>query len=400
MISNERFGKPLDPDIMGIEMLDARGRSLWVSPEDRYAMPIDWSNAAGPQAMPARSVRKSIVHRSANACKAAADGTILPPVPHVDPHVLLQTCVSREKPGIEIGPYFSPVAPKRDGYPTTVMDVRDREALRTLATARGIGAEKIAAIEAVDIVGDASRVLESVRSAGITTGYGWIVSSHNLEHLPDPIGFLAGCGALLDPDGALGLILPDKRFCFDRFQPHTTLGGMLRARAALADPLDSSWTAFQHKSLAALLVENDGAQRHAWSTENDRPDEIIVGDCRPGYRGLTQSLSRGTPEPFHGHRWRFTPASFELLMLDLRAVGLVSLEIETICDTVGTVFAVRMKPAPPWSPSREELAALRSALVRRVEDELAVVSGAYRRLQARYDHLLESLPAGEAPPPG
>lgn len=302
---------------------------------------------------------------------------------------LLRGCVSRDRPGIEIGPWFSPIAPKRDGYRTTVVDVQELEALRAQAGQRGIAPGKIANLEAVDVVGDASRILELIRGAGITTRFGWIISSHNFEHLPDPIGFLTGCGELLEPDGVVGLVLPDKRFCFDRFQPHTTLGGMLRARARHTDPLEPEWTKFQQKSLAARLVETDGQRRHAWSMETDCPEKImVINDIRPAFQELGESLERGTAENFHGHRWRFTPASFELLIHELRALGLVGLEIETICDTVGTSFAVRLKLAQPWNPPPGELAALRSGLLLKIEDELAVVSRAYRRLQARCDELL------------
>ena len=317
----------------------------------------------------------------------------------MNPHALLCSCISRDRAGIEIGPWCSPLAPKRDGYRTTVVDVRDLEQLHTMAEQRGFPAEKVANLEAVDVVGDASRIHELVRSAGITTKYGWIISSNNIEHLPDAIGFLAGCGELLEPDGLLGMVVPDKRFCFDRHQPLTTLAGMLRARAALADPNEPSWTAFQQKSLAALLVAADGSRRHAWSLEADRPEAIAVGDCRPAFRALSDSLADGDPEPFHGHRWRFTPGSFELLVLDLRAVGLLALEIETIGITVGTGFGVRMKPAQPWNPCPEELVERRSALLRRVEDELAVVSAAYRRLEDEHVRLKALLAASEVPPP-
>lgn len=316
------------------------------------------------------------------------------------PHDLLRSCISRDKAGIEIGPWCSPLAPKRDGYRTTVVDVRDLEQLRTMAEQRGFPAEKVANLEAVDVIGDASRLHELVRSAGITSGYGWIISSNNIEHLPDAIGFLSSCGELLEPDGLLGMVVPDKRFCFDRYQPLTTLAGMLRARASLADPFEPSWAAFQQKSLAALLVAPDGSRRHAWSIEADRPDAVAVGDCRPAFRTLSDSLTDNAPETFFGHRWRFTPASFELFVQDLRAVGLIALEIETIGVTVGTGFGVRMKPAPPWNPGVDEFSERRTALLRRVEDELAVVSAAYRRLQDEHDRLKALLAASEVPPPG
>ena len=307
------------------------------------------------------------------------------------PHELLRGCVSRDRPGIEIGPWFNPIAPKRDGYRTTVVDVQELEALRAQAEQRGIAPGKIANIEVVDAVGDASRILELIRGAGITTRFGWIVSSHNFEHLPDPIGFLAGCGELLDPDGSVGLVIPDKRFCFDRFQPHTTLGGMLRARSRHTDTLEPAWTKFQQKSLAALLVETDGKRRHAWSMETDCPEKIMVADdIRTSFQELVKCLERGTAENFHGHRWRFTPASFELLIHELRALGLIGLRVDEICNTVDTAFAVRLGRAQPWRPLPEELAAFRSGLLLKIEDELAVVSGAYRRLLASHDELLAS----------
>ncbi len=124
--------------------------------------------------------------------------------------------------GIEIGPWRNPIAPKRDGLQTLVIDILGTAELREKATRMKVHDVQIAGIEEVDIVGDASRLLELVRGRGVADGFDWIVSSHNFEHLPDPIRFLGDCESLLKPSGFVGMILPDKRHCMDRFRPATT----------------------------------------------------------------------------------------------------------------------------------------------------------------------------------
>ncbi len=297
------------------------------------------------------------------------------------PRDLIRSCIQSDLPGIEIGPGFNPLAPKRDGYRTTTIDVTNTEALRTAAQRKGIPSERMANLEGVDIVGDACRILELIRASNCPQEYGWIVSSHNFEHLPKPISFFRGCRALLRDDGILGMIIPDKRFCLDRFQPHTTVHGVLRAQTTMEDELEPTWAAFQQRSLSAHMLDATGSRRIAWSDATDSPDAIMAGDCRPAYQALTKSLSSGQPTEFHGHRWRFTPAAFELLILDLRILGIIDLEIDAMGYTFGPEFGVRMKPAKPWQPSPEEVTRLRSELLHRIEDELAEVSGLYRRLQ-------------------
>jgi hypothetical protein len=57
--------------------------------------------------------------------------------------------------------------------------------------------------------------------------YGYIVLAHVLEHVADPIGYLADLGGLLAPGGVLLVILPDKRRTFDDARPVTPLEHLL-----------------------------------------------------------------------------------------------------------------------------------------------------------------------------
>lgn len=289
----------------------------------------------------------------------------------------LHTVVRRDSPGIEIGPWRHPVAPKREGYRTTVIDILDTDQLRAMARERDVPDREIGLIEEVDIVGDGSLLLDLVRGRGIAGRFGWIVSCHNFEHLTDPIRFLRDCEELLEPGGALAMIIPDKRFSIDRFQPAATLAGMLRVWMGGPGRDDDPWDRFAQQALKGHLVDAGGKRHLLWSIERNDAGALVVDDPRPAFDRLRGELSQAAPsEGFRGHRWRFTPAVFELLILDLRALGLVSMEAETF-PADGVEFSAILHTVPPGDPPGADYVTRRAVLCRRIEDEAAVVTGAH-----------------------
>jgi SAM-dependent methyltransferase len=283
--------------------------------------------------------------------------------------------------GIEIGPFLNPLAAKRDGYRTLVVDRYDQAALRDKARERGSKPEAIERIEPVDYVGDASRLLDLVRGQGFTGQVDWIVSCHNFEHLPDPIRFLRDCEALLAPGGVLAMIVPDKRACFDRFQPAATAAGMIEAAGVISTPASEAWAAFRQFSSSAVL-DLGGTTAAAWGLAEGDPERMLMGDPRPPYARLQRQLAQGRDPDFCGHRWRFTPAVFEAILFDLHILGLVGLEVDEVIPTVHGEFTVKLRAATPGELSVEEIRRRRTDLRLRAEDEAAVVSRAYRALEA------------------
>ena len=283
--------------------------------------------------------------------------------------------------GIEIGPFLNPLAAKRDGYRTLVVDRYDQAALREKARERGAACEAIERIEPVDYVGDASRLLDLVRGQGFTGQVDWIVSCHNFEHLPDPIRFLRDCEALLAPGGVLAMIVPDKRACFDRFQPAATAAGMIEAAEVSPTPASEAWAAFRQFSSSAVLDRN-GTTAAAWGLGESDPERMLMGDPRPPHARLQRQLTEGRDPDFCGHRWRFTPAVFESILFDLRILGLVGLEVDEVIPTVHGEFTVKLRAAAPGELSVEEIRRRRTDLRIRADDEAAVVSRAYRALEA------------------
>ena len=289
----------------------------------------------------------------------------------------LHTVVRKDSPGIEIGPWRHPVAPKRDGYRTIVIDILDTDQLRAMARERDVPDHEIPLIEEVDIVGDGSNLLDLVRGRGVTERFGWIVSCHNFEHLTDPVRFLCDCEELLEPGGTLAMIVPDKRYSIDRFQPTATLADMLRIRIGGPGRDDEAWDRFRQQALKSHLVDAKGKRHLLWSSDRNDAGAIVAEDPRPAFDRLRGELGAGVPlEGFRGHRWRFSPAVFELMILDLRALGIVSMEAETF-PADGVEFSAILRTCPPGNPAGIDYVARRSALCRRIEDEAAVVSSAH-----------------------
>ena len=98
------------------------------------------------------------------------------------------------------------------------LDVHDRQYL--MGRARRIPGRNPEAIPTIHCVGQLSAVREKFRL---------VLSCHSIEHQPDLIGRLRDVEAVLEAGGAYAAIVPDKRYCFDRFLPESTVAEPLAA---------------------------------------------------------------------------------------------------------------------------------------------------------------------------
>jgi SAM-dependent methyltransferase len=57
--------------------------------------------------------------------------------------------------------------------------------------------------------------------------YEFLLSSHSLEHIANPLKALKEWQRVLKPNGVMLIILPDKQFTFDRHRPYTDLNHLL-----------------------------------------------------------------------------------------------------------------------------------------------------------------------------
>jgi len=249
--------------------------------------------------------------------------------------------------GLEFGPLDRPIMPKREGFRVEIVDYLSTAELRAHyggSEERGVDA---AAIEEVDHVTGGRSILEVIDEAG---AYEWIVASHVIEHIPDPLTFLADAATLLSPTGRLVLVIPDKRYCFDVFGELTSAGQWVDAhRERRTGP-----TPGQVVDYLARVASVDGGI--AWGQIPGVEPIPLYGpsEMRDGHRRASDG------DTFGGeiHCWRFIPASFRLLMADLQALGQVRLGVVEMHDTVGVEFFVTLgRDAPAVGPD-ERLALL------------------------------------------
>ena len=128
--------------------------------------------------------------------------------------------------GLEIGPSHNPIASKRDGYNVHILDYLSRDALRKKYADHAQYGVNIDLIEEVDFVWNGEPLTELI---GHTRYYDWIIASHVIEHIPDPITFFQQSEQLLKSDGKLSLVIPDKRYCFDHLSKISSTGELLDA---------------------------------------------------------------------------------------------------------------------------------------------------------------------------
>jgi SAM-dependent methyltransferase len=288
---------------------------------------------------------------------------------------------TKEQRGIEIGPWFNPIASKREGYRCLVLDVFDSETLRKRAADDpNIAAASIPMIEDVDLVGSSTHIGELVRARGEAGAFDYIVSSHNFEHLPNPIRFLQGCAEALKAGGVLSMAIPDRRACFDYFRPVTRLSDWIQA--FVEDRSRPSFAQdFAHRELFAGY--DDGKQRIGSFVRNRPPERVSANlNLDRVFGDWMERLRTKEDKYYDAHCSVFTPSSFELLVRDAAYLGLAPFEVVEIFDG-GSEFHAHLRV----NRSTEELRPAnyeqtRNSLLRRVQDEAAETSTKYQEMRS------------------
>ena len=204
--------------------------------------------------------------------------------------------------GLEVGPSHNPIAPKKKGFNVHILDHATAEQLREKYKGHEGYGVKVENIEEVDFVWHGEPYHELI---GNTHCYDWIIASHLIEHVPDLILYLQQCEILLKPDGILSLVIPDKRYCFDYFSNAAKRNGNI-----------------------------------AWALDGLGGATELLHTISEAKENLKQSHS--SSDYIDVHCWRFTPASFRLLISDLQKLGLINLEIKAEFDTTGCEFYVAL----------------------------------------------------------
>lgn len=246
------------------------------------------------------------------------------------------------KQGIEVAPYFAPIVAKSDGHPVLVLDVFDADKLRESALSDpNLINEWADRIETVDIVGDASNIGPMIQERGLAGKIHYIVSSHNFEHLPNPIKFLQGCSTALELGGVVAMAVPDCRACFDHFRTPTRLSDWIGAYHR-DDKQPNPETLFDYWVNQAAYVQNGQNTVGCDIATGQLENFVAVGHLQRDYNRYLAEL-RHQDSYTDAHRTVMFPETLELLLRDCAHLGLIDLEIIEISQTVGLEFYVYLR---------------------------------------------------------
>ena len=242
--------------------------------------------------------------------------------------------------GLEIGPLHAPIC-RRETHNIRYIDVFSTDELKTrYANDPNVSIDHIVDIDYVwrgELYGNL-----------ISERFDYVVSSHNIEHVPCLIAFLNNLSSCLNIGGKIYLAIPDKRYCFDHFKPESSIAEVLDAFfTKRKQPLP--WHVVRHE----MLRTHNNAVGH-WKGEHGVPAymlerEHLVGGDIPANNGAflgSPQKSRST-EPVverlkshyatseyrDTHVWIMTPLSFEQIMEFLTENLLVGLELTDLFPT-------------------------------------------------------------------
>src|SRR5665213_504545 len=256
---------------------------------------------------------------------------------------------------LEIGPSYSPIAARADGWNTTIVDHASRATLvEKYANSPDVWVERV---EEVDFVWTGGSIADALPPELHGT-FDAFVASHVIEHVPDVIAFLAAAETLLTRDGSIVLAVPDKRYCFDYFRPVSTTADVLDAKGSSRH---SPRAVFAHW---AYMAENGAVG--AWGQEPVTELRLMnrFDDVALWMRALDRSAGADYVDV---HAWQFTPSSFELVLLELARLGETDWRIVTITPAIGCEFHVTLRRRGAASASAmtaSEFDAHRVALLR------------------------------------
>jgi SAM-dependent methyltransferase len=260
------------------------------------------------------------------------------------------TCIDvRTMRGLEIGPLASPRIHKDQG-PVFYVDHADAEGLRQKYATDPDMRHRLDEIVDVDyVIGDSQGLHDTVSAGG---PFDYVIASHVIEHLPDPVSWLADVASTLRVGGVLSLAIPDKRYCFDCNRRPTDISELVDSYLRrLRQPSFRQAYDFIAKGISGEVDTAAvwaGTKSYAGVTRSDveNPDVAALELCR--------SIAKA--DAFVDiHCSVFTPASFLELYEKLVHLDLIDFEIAYFAPTeVNTLeFFVSLRRTPS-GPNRQE----------------------------------------------
>lgn len=232
---------------------------------------------------------------------------------------------------LEIGPAHNAILPKREGFRTRTVDYIDRDGL--VEKYKDFKQYSPDDIEDVDYVIPAGASMSDV----IHDQFDLVLASHVLEHSISLIDFLNDCTELLAENGVLSLVVPDHRYCFDRFRERSSIGRVIDTAInrpsvhTVGTMTEFSLNAVKHRGTTSWSAGHKGEYRFVHDLEAVKANAVRAeGDA---YIDV--------------HNWVFTPNHLRLMLHDLYSLGLISVREAAFQDTIGHEFFLNLTVTGP-----------------------------------------------------
>ena len=245
----------------------------------------------------------------------------------MDRREFLYSNINKESKILEFGPYYSPIYPKKDGYRTETVDAFSKDVLIEIAKNNPV-IQDYSAIEEVDYV----CTHNYAEFIGKRRYYDLIAASHVIEHTTDIISFLTDCSTLLDDEGIIRLIIPDKRYSFDTFKEVTSTRAVIDQHKYRKNATVHSLGTIVEQKMRACVVEsgNTYMPNSAFFYMKEKmilpelDSESIIGGLRTNIQTFSED------EYIDVHSWIVTPKTFEIMIYELNELGYIDLVVDRI----------------------------------------------------------------------
>lgn len=201
---------------------------------------------------------------------------------------------------LEIGPYAKPVY-RRPEFDVYYADMYSIEQIRENVTL--FGHDGSAMPETIHIV------MDPLARPTFTTDlkFDYIFSSHNIEHIPDPINHLQEMATVAASKNTLYLLaVPDKRYCFDHYQTLTYFTDMIAANRRQAKT-----NTFEAVLRNKVFMTHNDSPRH-WNNDHD-VNPYLFPTTDQFLEHVKKCITEAEPadtQYVDTHNWVHVPGSF------------------------------------------------------------------------------------------
>jgi SAM-dependent methyltransferase len=224
---------------------------------------------------------------------------------------LCQTLIHAER-ALEIGPFYTPLL--QPGPKTFFLDVLDHEGLKQRGIKYGFDISRVPPIDFVS----------STCNVDVAEGhFDLVVSSHAIEHTPSLVHHLQSVERKLVPGGIYALLVPDYRYCFDRFLSPSNIAQVLDA-----------WRADRTVHTLEKVIENGALLAHndSWRHWQGDHGERIIDPAK--IRAAISEYDASAGSYIDVHNWQFTAQTFREIIDLLGALDLIKLRAVRVYDAV------------------------------------------------------------------